>query len=71
MVLYQHTTRTEGYFCTYRACPMLRLFIFGELGGVILSFFSGTEVRLGGEPDNGGACTNSSRSTDADDGPSG
>jgi hypothetical protein len=33
-------------------CPIYKLLILGELGGVIRSFLSGRDTREGGEPDN-------------------
>lgn len=48
-------------------CPIYKLLMFGELGGVMRSFLSGTDTREGGEPDNWGTFSwVSSKSTDAE-----
>lgn len=48
-------------------CPMYKLLILGELGGVMRSFLSGRDTREGGEPDNWGTLSwVSSKSTDAE-----
>jgi hypothetical protein len=48
-------------------CPIYKLLMFGELGGVMRSFLSGRDTREGGEPDNWGTFSwVSSKSTDAD-----
>lgn len=61
-------------FCLHRIiwishlfCPIYKLLILGELGGVMRSFLSGRDTREGGEPDNWGTLSwTSSKSTDAD-----
>jgi hypothetical protein len=48
-------------------CPIYKLLILGELGGVMRSFLSGSDTREGGEPDNWGTLSwDSSKSTDAE-----